>query len=88
MENSTIYLLGFPIPQPIPAAQASCSSLQQGLSWRTRQGTTSTTGTLALSWGLQKEMKASPLQHFHLFQIYEGTVLTVQLYTSHILFHK
>lgn len=88
MENSIIYLLGFPTPQPIPAAQASCSSLQPGLSQRTRQVTTSMTGTLALSWGLQKEMKASPLQHFHLFQIYEGTVLTAQLYTSHILFHK
>lgn len=88
MENRTIYLLGFPTPQPIPAAQASCSSLQPGLSLRTRQVTTSMTGTLALSWGLQKEMKASPLQHFHLFQIYEGTVLTAQLYTSHILFHK
>ena len=88
MEQRAISLLGFPIPQALPAAQASCSSLQPGLSPRTRQVTTSKIDASALSWGLQKEMKAFPIQHLHLFQIYEDTILTAQQHTSQVLLHK
>lgn len=58
MEKGTICLLGFPLPQILPAAQTSCSSLQAGLSPRTRQITASKISASAFSWGFQKDMKS------------------------------